>query len=195
MKYISIDIETTGLNPDTCQLLSLGAIIEDTENKLSYEDCPKFHGVIAHKFIQGEPFALNMNTGLINIISQYHTCKTQEERDALALMNDIQFYDEGSILPALDSFAKQHGFTSEAKLVAGANFAFDRSFLSKFPGYRYLNIARRPLEPSHYTIDWKNDKIMPSLFQCKERLGLEGGIAHDALADAWDVIEVLRTQY
>ena len=32
MKYISIDIETTGLDRDLCQVLSIGAVIEDTNN-------------------------------------------------------------------------------------------------------------------------------------------------------------------
>jgi DNA polymerase III epsilon subunit-like protein len=31
MKYVSIDIETSGLNPDMNNILSIGAIIEDTE--------------------------------------------------------------------------------------------------------------------------------------------------------------------
>ena len=96
---------------------------------------------------------------------------------------------------ATHDFLIENGFTKGPKLVAGANFEFDKSFLSRLPHYKELNIGRRVLEPSHYTVDWNNDSILPSLFQCKERLGLEGGVAHSALADAWDVIQCLRSQY
>ena len=43
MKYISIDIETTGLDPENCQILSIGAVIEDTLNQLPFEELPTFH--------------------------------------------------------------------------------------------------------------------------------------------------------
>lgn len=195
MKYISIDIETSGLNPDTCQILSLGAIVEDTENILSYEECPKFYAIIPSDNITGEPFALNMNKDLIEAISIYNKAKNQSERDGISEYYNAKFILEENLLFNLENFLEKNGFDSNAKLVAGANFAFDRSFLSKFKGFKKLNLGRRPLEPSHYYVDWKEDKILPSLFQCKERAGLEGGITHNALEDAWDVIQVLRPQY
>jgi hypothetical protein len=34
-----------------------------------------------------------------------------------------------------------------------------------------------------------------SLDKCKERAKIQGEVTHDALEDAWDVIELLRTQY
>jgi hypothetical protein len=44
-------------------------------------------------------------------------------------------------------------------------------------------------------VDWNNDKSLPNLTTCKERAGIEGVVTHDALEDAWDVIEVLRKFY
>ena len=195
MKYISIDIETTGLNPNTCQLLSLGAIIEDTENILPYEECPKFYAIITTDKISGEPFALNMNKDIIEAISRHRNAKGITEKLGIIEEYEARFLNEDVLLYDLNDFLIENGFTKRPKLVAGANFEFDKSFLSRLPYYKELNIGRRVLEPSHYTVDWKNDSILPSLFQCKERLGLEGGVAHNALADAWDVIQCLRTQY
>jgi oligoribonuclease (3'-5' exoribonuclease) len=43
MKYISVDIETTGLDPEKNKIISVAAIIEDTENKLPFDQCPKFN--------------------------------------------------------------------------------------------------------------------------------------------------------
>jgi hypothetical protein len=44
-------------------------------------------------------------------------------------------------------------------------------------------------------VDWKNDKSLPNLTTCKERAGVSGIVTHNALEDAWDVIEVLRKFY
>lgn len=43
MKYISIDIETTGLNPAVDQILEIGAILEDTLNPSTYDNAQKFN--------------------------------------------------------------------------------------------------------------------------------------------------------
>jgi oligoribonuclease (3'-5' exoribonuclease) len=61
MRYISIDIETTGLDSEKYDVLSIGAIIEDTDNKIPYEELPKFHAAIKRQEITGSPFAINMN--------------------------------------------------------------------------------------------------------------------------------------
>jgi len=39
-KYVSLDIETTGLNPENCQVLEIGAVIDDGTTPI--EDCPTF---------------------------------------------------------------------------------------------------------------------------------------------------------
>ena len=65
MKYLSIDIETSGLDPENNQILSIGAIVEDTDNKLSFDEIPKFHVCILADQLIGSPFALQMNKELI----------------------------------------------------------------------------------------------------------------------------------
>jgi hypothetical protein len=71
MLYVSIDIETSGLNPKKDQILSFGAIIEDTSKSLSFEDCPKFYATVIHRNIKGSPKALLMNMDVIKNISDY----------------------------------------------------------------------------------------------------------------------------
>ena len=65
MIYLSVDVETSGLNPEKCQILSLGVIVEDTTKKLPFNQIPKFHCAIVPEEINGELFALNMNKELI----------------------------------------------------------------------------------------------------------------------------------
>ena len=69
MKYFSLDLETTGLNPDSCQILEFGAIFEDTDDPKSYEESSKFHAILKNDQIVGQPFALQLNDRLLRIIS------------------------------------------------------------------------------------------------------------------------------
>ena len=80
MKYISIDIETTGLDPDFNDVLSIGAIIEDSANPLPYEECPKFHAAIVRHQITGSPRAINMNADLIEAIGGWLEPKDEYSR-------------------------------------------------------------------------------------------------------------------
>ena len=80
---------------------------------------------------------------------------------------------------------------------AGKNFGtFDKLFLEKLPRWKQVfRIRQRILDPSVLFVDWKNDESLPSLTVCKDRAGLHGLVTHDALEDAWDVVEVLRKFY
>jgi DNA polymerase III epsilon subunit-like protein len=226
MKFISIDTETTGLNPETCQLLSFGAIIEDTEKKLPFDQIPKFHCAILRgerDILQGELFALNMNKDLIESITQYSIAKTQEEKNAIIQKTGMQFLREEEVVKAFFHFLIDHGaitpefdYSKTVEIIngktypilgtkmkpfhlniAGKNFhAGDQAYIERLPRWKQVfRIRNRHIDPSVLFVDWKNDESMPSLGVCKERAKIEGIVTHDALEDAWDVIQLLRTQY
>lgn len=221
MRYISIDIETSGLNPDRNQVLSIGAIIEDTNKKLKREECPTFYKIISHREITGNPYALNLNREEIEMISKSQkskeddaysnwVCKVCIEEDMVAkeffdFLFENGFYErvfnEGdpntrvkndTIYPIFDNTIKPIKFT-----VAGKNFGtFDKIFLEKLPWWqRLFRIKQRILDPSILYIDWENDTEIPNLALCKKRAGIDGVVTHNALDDAWDVVELLRKTY
>lgn len=226
MIYISLDTETTGLNPETCQLLSFGAIVEDTEKKLPFEEIPKFHCAILRgerEVLQGELYALNMNRDLIEKITMYATARDQDEKNDLVHMTGMQFLreeevakaffhfliDAGAITPEFDytkTIEVVNGKTYPALTtkmkpfhlnVAGKNFhSGDQSYIERLPRWKQIfRIRHRHIDPSVLFVDWKNDESMPSLSKCKERAKIDGIVTHDALEDAWDVVQLLRTQY
>lgn len=80
MKYVSIDLETTGLDPASCQILSFSAILEDTNNPLPYDKIPKLNIYILRESINGSFFALNMNRDIITTINNYLLLKSDEEK-------------------------------------------------------------------------------------------------------------------
>ena len=224
MIYISVDVETTGLEKDRYQILSIGAILEDTTKKLSFEEIPKFHAAILHKEITGSPFALNMNKSIIEAIVQYQTAEDQDEKNDLVQMTGMQFYQEDQVVEGFYRWLFDNGLvdfnpllagqmvklengksypalTSKMKPVtinvAGKNFAsFDKHFLERLPRWQQvIRIRQRIIDPSVIFTNWTEDKAIPSLYECKQRAKIEGIVTHDALEDAWDVIQLLRTQY
>lgn len=226
MIYISIDTETTGLNPETCQLLSFGAIVEDTEKKLPFDQIPKFHCAILREereIIQGELYALNMNKDLIEKITYYSTARTQDEKNDLVQMTGMKFLREEEVVKAFFHFLIDAGaitpefdpsknvevvnmktypmLVSKMKPfhlnVAGKNFhSGDQAYIERLPRWKQVfRIRHRHIDPSVLFADWKNDESMPNLGTCKERAKVDGIVTHDALEDAWDVVQLLRSQY
>lgn len=224
MKYVSIDIETTGLDRDKHQVLSIGAIVEDTKMKLPYDQIPKFYGIILRHEISGSPRALSMNKEIIEMIGAY----IEGKPDVKSIMEQKYgkvFYEEDQIIPELYRFLYRNGCvpllsmtermntldlidgvyypqingkTKPATITAaGKNFGtFDGPFLKKLPWFQKLiTIRQRIIDPAILCVDWENDESLPNLTECKNRTGVEGIVTHNALEDAWDVIEVTRKSY
>lgn len=185
MKYVSLDLETTGPDPERHQILQIGAIVEDTNNPLDYDEIPKFERLIRHADIIGQPYALNMNAGLIAKLA---------ESDRYG----ITAY--AAIIDLYDWLLTHLGVPLTGKLRptwAGANIAdFDIRFLEKIPNWSaYFMNAGRVLDPSILYVNWKTDTKLPSLQKCLDAAGIVKTVKHDALEDAWDVICLLRKQY
>ena len=109
MKYVSIDIETTGLSPENHSILSVGAIIEDTELKLPYDEIPKFHAILIQREITGSPFAINMNQGIISLISDYIN-GNEEVKKQLDSRPDYIFCEPSEVSKKLFDFLFLNGF-------------------------------------------------------------------------------------
>jgi len=224
MKYVSIDIETTGLDPENNQILSVAAIIEDTNNPLPFDEVPKFHVAIKRENISGSMFAINMNRDLVESIVHYQTAKDQDEKNDLVHMTGMLFMEEEEVVESLYQFLYRNGLvdvdpeylSKTSKLVngirypmltsnmqkvhitcAGKNFGtFDKLFLEKLPRWKQVfRIRQRILDPSVLFVDWKNDESLPGLSDCKKRAGLSEVVTHNALEDAWDVVELFRKKY
>lgn len=225
MKYLSIDIETTGLNPENHQILSVGVVVEDTTKKLPFNEIPKFHCAIVLEEITGELFALNLNKDLIQTINSWTLCdelgkKEIENKTGMIFckkdevvqhlfrflfrnnvldsslynfsINNVIEVIEGVSYPVLKS-----NITKSHLTVAGKNFAtFDKLFLEQLPRWQQVfKIRQRIIDPTILFTDWVNDESLPNLKTCKERAKIVGEVSHNAVEDAWDVVELMRTQY
>ena len=223
MRYISIDVETTGLDPEHCQILSIGAVIEDTLNQLPFEKLPKFHAIIKRENVSGSIFALNLNRDLIQAMKDHSEARTEDEKKQVEESFGAKFYHEDEVVEALFQFCFRnnlvelnHNINNTMKIVdgksypilgsnmpkvylncAGKNFAgFDKKFLEKLPRWKQVfSIRSRVLDPGILFVDWINDESVPGLDECKKRAGIKGVVTHNAVEDAMDVVMLLRKCY
>jgi oligoribonuclease (3'-5' exoribonuclease) len=186
MIYLSIDTETTGLNEKTCEILSFSAVLEDTDKpNIPVDDLPHVHFIFKKDFIKGEPYALNLNKDIIEIIKE-----GKDER----LINELQFF------PKFREFLKENNVEGKLK-VAGKNFSsFDLKFIDILMNEVWdfgssIKFHHRVLDVGPLFVDFKNDEWIPDLNMCMERAGVKGTVQHCAYEDAKDVIRVLRTKY
>jgi DNA polymerase III epsilon subunit-like protein len=180
MKYCSIDVETTGLNPETCDLLEVGAVVDDLDNPIDAQLLPTFHCYVVKPNYRGEPFALSMHPTIFRRIAE----KTPP----------YNYLPECMVAEELRLFLKRH-FGEEKVTVAGKNFlGLDKPFLAKLKGFDMIKLHHRPLDPG--MLYWKPriDKEVPSSKECMTRAGLAGEVAHTAVEDALMVVKLIRNK-
>jgi hypothetical protein len=222
MIYVSIDIETTGLNPENCQILSVGLAVEDTKVIAPIEKIPTLEIAILRERIEGEIYAIDMNRELISDILRYKKAKSDEDREMIQQQTKRIYLKEEDVVGAIFRFLydnkslelnNEDFFSGMREIingksypsfraivnqyyitVAGKNFAtFDKLFLEKLPHWkRIFKIRSRILDPALLYVDWENDIDPPGLSKCKERAGLGKIVSHNAVEDALDVIQLIR---
>jgi len=184
MKLISIDIETTGLDPATCSVLEIGAVIFDPQPDLNpaLRFRPvTFERIISHQRIQGEPYALQMNADLIAEIAG--TKETHVEiRTAVEMIGDFR------------DFLEKNCEDGEKLTIVGKNYdAFDRQFLARVPGWNNVTktrLARRVLDVGSLCF-CPDDGEVVNLTKCLAKLGVRDDVSHRALDDALQVMTVV----
>lgn len=221
-RYVSIDIETTGLNEDKCQILEFGAIIEDMDDIKPKEELKKFRRIIIHKEIHGEPFALTMdaNVELLKAIRDHKKLELESNENL-----DAQFCHPEELAEEFKLWLLRHGFktndtikyeksieglapedigecrpcTTSGKvliLVAGKNYkGFDDKFLKLEPYAlgRHVYCHQRVIDPAVSLMDWTTDVVPPDLKECKKRVGIiDDEVRHTAIDDSMDIIRVVR---
>jgi len=175
MKFVSIDTETTGLNPHRHQILEIGAIIADLTRPNEVLD--QFHCYVRHPEIVGDPFALQMNHEILKRIATWE---------------DGYVYHLPNVVYRLFSdFLSKHKNSHGQIIAAGKNFAsFDKQFLT-YGNYVDPDIFHhRSLDPAMLYVE-PDDKTPPSMSECLKRAGLPDTVSHNALEDAQQVVDLL----
>lgn len=176
MRYVSLDIETTGLDPKQDQILQLAMVVEDTTKLVPVEELPYFSVFVKHERITGNAFALGMNAWILDIISG------RKEREGAVIVQGIYHLEQLG-----RDFLKEHFPDGQRINVAGKNVAgFDLPFL---PTELKRPFRHRVIDPGSVFVDWSKE-MLPALGDL-----ISTEVSHDALGDARDVITCLRRSY
>ena len=189
MRYVSLDLETSGGRPQRHQILELAAVVEDTKHLLPLPELPAFRRVVRHPEYVGTAGALALNARLLQELAG------KEPNPELCTPDEL--------LPQLREFLLLHGFKPDKKdcvavTMAGKNIAsFDLGFLKELPGWgTLLRADPAMLDPAAFYLNWRKDSRLPSMSICKARARFpDREVAHEALADALDVVRLLRPFY
>ncbi len=183
MKYISIDLETTGTEPRHNQVIEFAAVIDDFSWLPSVKR-PAMNFLVKHKRYVCSPYAAALHKDLWTRLADPDLMV--KERVALP-------YEVGRWL---NHFASQHEIPPYNIVAAGKNFAkFDLPFLLRLPEFnREVAFNHRSLDPMMLYMS-PLDEVPPSTEECLRRAGLPTEVSHKALGDALSVIQLLRAHF
>jgi len=181
MKYISIDLETTGLNPATCDVVEFGAVLADTNSlDTPVQDLSTFHAYILppNGNYRGEPYALSMHPVIFRRIAK------REE--------GFYYLHPQQVVNAFGKWITACGVKPKLT-VAGKNVgSFDIPFIAaNLPGVADM-FSHRVFDPGSMFFDPRVDQKIPDLQQCLRRSGIDSEVSHTAIEDAQDVIRCLN---
>ena len=193
LRYVSLDLEMSGPDPLRHQILELAAVVEDTRRTATtpLAELPAFRRALRYRELAGTPGALALNARLL--------VELADKRKADA--PDICRPEE--VLAQLREFLLANGFKPDKKdcvsiTLAGKNVGtFDLLFLRQLPGWGTLVKAEPAvLDPAAFYLNWHKDSRLPTMLICQARAGdAEPHVAHQALADALEVVRLLRPFY
>src|SRR5690242_13485693 len=142
MRYVSIDIETTGLSHEEHQIIEFGAIIEDSTDPKSYEESKKYRRIVLArdgKYVFSA-YAAMINAELIKTIAQIEKTGTSYFPSSdKNLTNTALYVDE--LISDFKLWLSVNGFKENERgvmeiIAAGKNFAsFDRQFILATPEF------------------------------------------------------------
>lgn len=182
MKYLSIDIETTGLLPLTHQIIMISAVVEDTFVNTDVEYLPHFTRYVKHEQYIGEAKALSMNYWIFDEILS--------DKPMFPVVSQELMYEEFQI------FVEEH--FSKKVMLAGKNVgSFDLQFIKQYCPWdneALVNkFSHRILDVGPYCMKSDDEEIL-NLSDLLLRYKLGKASSHNAQDDARDVIRVIRAR-
>lgn len=186
-KFVSIDIETTGLDSETCDIIEIGAVIDDWLDPLPLP--PTFHCYVQQDMYRGQPYALSLHPKIFRRIATKEDGYDYEYPKYAVRRLGIWMRDNGAYTPDPDNPKRE-----AQAVVAGKNFAmFDDRFLRKLPDFdSHVKYHHRVLDPAMLYWNPLTDTKPPGTEICMKRAGLDGEVAHTALEDAIIVAKLIQ---
>lgn len=187
--YASVDLETTGLDTDRCQILQCGIVLEDFISPR--EELPAAEWLVLQHggFYYGQSFAMQMNAKILKSIADVEAGIKAGHKN----LPSYCYIDD--LTETVEEWLKAQGWKGGPLLCVGKNFgSFDRQMLIN-AGFE-IRMHHRSLDPvTLYYDPFEDWNQPPNMKICCERANVDSNVKHEALADAYQVIELLRSGY
>lgn len=182
MKYFSLDIETTGLDPQRHSILEIGVVYDDlTDPNHDIYDRRNWCSILFEpNGLVYDVDAMKMNLELINNITSLERIFRHNQKSGCNTL--IRWLCEMQIKFGIKEF-----------IFAGKNCAtFDLRFIETISdGFRETISYKYVLDPSILYMK-KDDVKVPNMAICSERAGVVNNKPHSAVYDAINVCELIR---
>jgi oligoribonuclease len=210
MQYVSIDIETLGLDPEKHDIVEFAAVVDNLRDRKPIEQLPTFHRFVYNEsdLYHGSSYAMAMHHRIFEKLKdrEKEFIQVQKSKFGLPSSAPSDYSTKGMLLLSFQNFLIDHGYKADGRgivrvQVAGKNFSsFDKRFLEEqcFLGHRLMNMeerlefGHRVLDPGMLYFDPRTDDAVPSMSECLKRAGMNDFVAHTAYDDAIAVIQLLR---
>lgn len=175
MRYLAIDLETTGLDVQTAGIFHLAATVGDTAfpdplAELSLLLNPWYH----NQHVEFEPYAMMMNARYIANIATGPTPTYSLQAASTDLFDFIRI-----------------NFPTGKVTAAGKNIrSLDLPVLQRL-GFRMDVFHHRTLNVGNLFVTPQDDHL-PDLKACLQRAGLPAEVSHDALDDCKQVVRCVH---
>jgi len=186
MKYLSIDLETTGLDPAKHQIIEFAAVLDDLMNPKPMAQLPRLCLYVNHENFVWSPEAYKMNRTLFEEI-------ISGEAPAVLSGTAKVAHDHYALASYIETWLDKIGPVNAKYTCAGKNFgSFDLQFLNRYANRRWWH--HRCIDPgSMYARP--DDEVLPSTVECLSRAGLKSQVEHRALSDALDIVRLVRFHF
>lgn len=220
MRYVSIDVETTGTIPNFHEIVEFAAIIEDTEEpEVLVEDLPTLRVLFRKvEWRNLTTYCAKLHVKLWEEIEARR--KEKPFNYSHVVLGNMRFEDYKSFLinnnmidivqdtqthlrTVFADWLRVHhfgkgdaGHVRPKITAAGKNFSgFDRLFLEAPEDVRLqeeVDIKHRVIDPAIFFWNPKDDEALPNTDECLKRAGISKRTDHTAVSDARNVIELMR---
>jgi hypothetical protein len=172
--YLSIDIETTGVDRQKSHVLQLACVYD---NGKDLAELPTFSRVIKWPVIShAEEYAMNLNKELLErAFKKQNIVSIDQARSEFVIWQD--------------KIQRTGRFTPAGKNIQGFDIPILENPVNMFSCRRFL---RRVLDPGSMYSDEFNH--VPTLGEINRLTGRDE-VSHDALSDAWDVVYAIRRKW
>lgn len=185
MLYLSCDLETTGLEPLTCQIIEIGIHLCDLS---SSQPIASFHRYVKWPLCGGDIYALVLNSAILKKLNDDPVISFNESID-------------GDIISGFDLCQAIYLWLQVNNIIkiccAGKNFGiFDYQFLRQLPNFNLIDkiLGHRHLDVGTLFVG-ADDIGIPDLNTCLIRAGISEQTDHTALNDALLVHKLLHCAY